>query len=517
MSWIPDPPIILVLLQNIEKGENLLQNSSELFWRFYLQSMGPEQFKERTEFWINKYLEDSPKGGGFTDPRVRDEIFQGPGKLGELIIDKLDELSTKHFVPYNPDEKEDPIALYIYLHFEASRLVRFLKCEGYSERSRDSLKNAINIFNRCNKAIGNLSNAPWSKEYSVSLYALASLLHVTQFLIQKSDGEYEHALNAIFWGFVFGLLAIEIFPENELENQKAEPFIDLINSVGNIWERAPWMANLDAQEIVNCFEAIRDGRESRDYKNLTNVCSFFINVTKNWWPPTNKKADVKDAKDESWGLSEYWHRALGWAEARLTPSEFKKIIDEREEEWAVNRLKTYFFRSDVWDKLSDRAKSSLTSAERDWFSGSSIRIEAILNELMIAVQELLIQGLWNPLVKWFEENGQERQGYQDFMKLKAEIATKGNVPTILDFETICSRPIVGTYLAEKGISQEDRGWFKHGLREGLYHLRQARNRAEHEHKKWTRADLEQFYDKCLGIGQPGIIRKVCKILFSLKS
>lgn len=54
MSWIPDPPIILVLLQNIEKEENLLQDSSELFWRFYLQCMSPDEFKERTEFWINR-------------------------------------------------------------------------------------------------------------------------------------------------------------------------------------------------------------------------------------------------------------------------------------------------------------------------------------------------------------------------------------------------------------------------------------------------------------------------------
>ena len=61
MSWIPDPPVILVLLQRIEKEENLLQDSSELFWRFYLQNMGPDQFKERAEFWINRQLEDSPE------------------------------------------------------------------------------------------------------------------------------------------------------------------------------------------------------------------------------------------------------------------------------------------------------------------------------------------------------------------------------------------------------------------------------------------------------------------------
>ena len=72
MSWLPDPPVVLVLLQRIEAEENLLQDSSELFWRFCLDSMNPEEFKERTQFWIDRHLEDSPKGGRFTDPEVRD-------------------------------------------------------------------------------------------------------------------------------------------------------------------------------------------------------------------------------------------------------------------------------------------------------------------------------------------------------------------------------------------------------------------------------------------------------------
>ncbi|MFC1958243.1 hypothetical protein ACFLVQ_01585, partial [Chloroflexota bacterium] len=71
MSWIPDPPVILVLLERIEQGGNLLQDTSELFWRFYLQSMSPDEFKERTEFWINRHLEDSPKGGGFMSSEIR--------------------------------------------------------------------------------------------------------------------------------------------------------------------------------------------------------------------------------------------------------------------------------------------------------------------------------------------------------------------------------------------------------------------------------------------------------------
>jgi hypothetical protein len=197
MAWIPDPPVILVLLQRIEKEENLLQDTCELFWRFYLQSMGREEFKERTEFWINKQLEDAPKGGGFMDPAIRDNILAGPEKLAWLITDKLDELSAKRLVPYIPDENEDPIALHVHLYVESSRLARFLKLEQYSERSRESLTNTINVFNRCNKASGNFPDKPWGPEYSVSLFAIGSFLFATQFRIQKSDGQYENALESL--------------------------------------------------------------------------------------------------------------------------------------------------------------------------------------------------------------------------------------------------------------------------------------------------------------------------------
>ncbi len=174
MSWIPDPPVILVLLQQIEKGGNLLQDSSELFCRFCIQSMDPEEFKERTDFWINKHLEDSPKGGGFSDPEIRDCILQGHEKVSQIIIDKLDKLSAKTYVPYRPDEKDDAIALYIFTHIEASRLAHYLKSEQYSERTREVLSNGISAFNRC-KTINSFLNAPWSQQYSVSLEAVGGI------------------------------------------------------------------------------------------------------------------------------------------------------------------------------------------------------------------------------------------------------------------------------------------------------------------------------------------------------
>ncbi|MFC1970843.1 hypothetical protein ACFLV0_02760 [Chloroflexota bacterium] len=97
--------------------------------------------------------------------------------------------------------------------------------------------------------------------------------------------------------------------------------------------------------------------------------------------------------------------------------------------------------------------------------------------------------------------------------LVTELSQKGSMPTLLDFERTCRLPITDAFLKEKGISNEKRVWFCNQLPKSLYHLRRARNRAEHESAdQWTRQDLNKFYDEFIGIGQSGILPELCRIL-----
>ena len=87
------------------------------------------------------------------------------------------------------------------------------------------------------------------------------------------------------------------------------------------------------------------------------------------------------------------------------------------------------------------------------------------------------------------------------------------MPTLLDFERTCRLSITDVFLKEKGISNEERAWFCNQLPKSLYHLRRARNRAEHESDdQWTRQDLSKFYNEFIGIGRPGILPELCRIL-----
>lgn len=103
---------------------------------------------------------------------------------------------------------------------------------------------------------------------------------------------------------------------------------------------------------------------------------------------------------------------------------------------------------------------------------------------------------------------------QDFFNLKAELAEKRRLPTILDLERICRMSVTGAYLAEKGVVPKERQWFIKELPRSLYHLRKARNRAEHESiGNWARQELAGFVAEFIGIGRPGILPQLAKVLF----
>jgi hypothetical protein len=199
MSFIPDPPMIFVLLENIIKEVNLLQNSCELFWRFCLQSKNPKEFKERVEFWRDIQLEDGLTGKGFQNPETRDFILAGPEIVSEAILNKLETIREKTFIPYIPDEEDDPVNLNIYLYIESCHLTHFLRSEAYSERTRETLEKTINISNRLKKTKVHKLDLPLSEFYSASLYALDSYLHNVLFYVQKGDALYKDALQSLFW------------------------------------------------------------------------------------------------------------------------------------------------------------------------------------------------------------------------------------------------------------------------------------------------------------------------------
>jgi len=492
--------------------------------------MNPEEFQERLDVWKRLYEKDKLQGGGFTDPDLEAimlESFNNPGKAAQVVIDRFDAIVEEKHVPYLPDEPDPAEALCIYVHLEAAQLFRLLKLQGYSEKTRESLEKALNAFTRCKRALNSFPEIPWPLEYSISLEAIASFLLITRFFILKSDGNYEDALNALLEGIQHIQESHSIYSNNIRLISTSGIHFYYTSFSNDLRKIAPWMKDLNHQLFVDSFESIRKGNRINDTKRLAEICESFIELSGEPWL-SNKRPDntlmswledkevSNDVMTEEfyWDhASDFWENALGWLEAQLTPSEFKEILNEREENAAEKRLKTYFFEGDLWDTLPERTRSSLISADRDWFSGTVARKEAIFNELRIAAEELLHSGLWNPLAQWVQNLKEHNNDTKWLIERRQELSQKGLMPTLLDFERTCRLSITNVFLKEKGVSNEDRAWFCNQLPKSLYHLRRARNRAEHESDdQWTRQDLSRFYNEFIGIGQPGILPKLYRML-----
>jgi hypothetical protein len=514
MNWLPDAPRTIVLLQRIEKGENLLQDVTELFWLFYKVSLSPDEFKDRILYWINKHRQDSPKGGGFIDPEIKEIVFKGPEKAAEIIINRFDTLCDTKRAVYIPDQDENPESLYVSTLLEATRLIRLLKTEGYSEKTREVLAQAINTFTRLTSIENRDSNPTLPKEFSLFTKAIGTFLYMNQFLIQKADGEYENALKSLASVIAFYImLSTTRFDKTKIAllEPSISQFLDIIT---NHPLQMPWIQSLEEQMPVDCFEALKQGGRITDPKNIAPICGLIATVYSNWWILAPDEDIVKDSEGNEWKVIEFWQHASGWVEAQLKPSDMREFLNEREDSTSEKRLRMYFFGDELWAKLPERAKSSLISADRDWYGGSVARTEAILNELKIATEEILVNGLWKPLEKWLITQKRNNQDIQELLRATADLTEKRRLPTILNFELICRLPSTSAFLADRGVDPKNRQWFSKELPQSLFRLRTARNDAEHEiSNPWDRESLRKYYEEFVGIGQLGTLPELSRILF----
>ena len=76
-------------------------------------------------------------------------------------------------------------------------------------------------------------------------------------------------------------------------------------------------------------------------------------------------------------------------------------------------------------------------------------------------------------------------------------------------------PLARAYLQDKGAAPDELDWFAQGLPDSLSILRQVRARAEHaSDSRWTRKGIHQYVTEFLGIGKPGILPRLAKMLFA---
>lgn len=193
MRLVPGVPGTLVAIKRMEEGRDDLHNSANLCWLFCNFDFSVKEFKERLAF---EFVSIQGKKGEYLDPEITSLVVQGarePEKVASLLANRLDALALKKQVPY-AGRIDDPKAVFVSTHLEASRLVSTIEDEGFSDNARQVLKGALDGLSRCEYATEMAGTSPWPDYLTVSLKGVGCLLLTIQFSIYRHDGDYEEAL-----------------------------------------------------------------------------------------------------------------------------------------------------------------------------------------------------------------------------------------------------------------------------------------------------------------------------------
>ena len=134
MAWIPVPSRAITIIQRLERKENFLDNSIELFQACFKESHSPDQYPKRMEE-IGSVLAEGT--GYYVDLEIAQAMGSAildPDAGVRLVVDRLHGLAPLFYVPYKPDGPEDASSLEAAIHYHATLLVRAMRQSSIGEQ-----------------------------------------------------------------------------------------------------------------------------------------------------------------------------------------------------------------------------------------------------------------------------------------------------------------------------------------------------------------------------------------------
>ncbi len=471
-----------------------VHNAMVLFWDVY-------------EWWKS---EDGSLPASLSDST---EEYEG------LVLAVLDSLYKCRKVPYIPDTDDSGRynELLIYLHIIAARAFRIRKNNGLSEEAIDCFIEILSTYARIRSTSAWKSYAHLGNKHPkyISTHAIVAISFREISRIDLAQGSNMQALSNL-WEAV-------LYYEDALEYAQ---IIDLSNDVDDKGDGYDWNArfqklltglDVSLEEAADIFYALRSKNESvEDWKGIVRACDGLSYVRTD---AVTGYSDVIDDPDSEYGAMEigwieFWYSARAWASAQMSRSEFWEWREQEEARAAENRLKNYFF-DDTWLDVPPRARKALISADREYNSREAGRLESILNELYIAIEETCLKFIWRPL-----EDDRTPSGF-DFLNIQAKLAENPQLssPDMSHYEyDICKRPFFREFLERQGLGNEDIGFLTESLPNSMSQLRKERNSAQHDSGySRTRDDIGSFYRGFLGIGQAGVLPELIRVGRKLSS
>ena len=261
---------------------------------------------------------------------------------------------------------------------------------------------------------------------------------------------------------------------------------------------------VSAQEAVDTFEKLVAARPDKtDWHRIAELC---LAIQEIWAEPTpNPKVGSNYWRFEE-TARDYWVMARGLALQKMSPDALVRFLREEEKSQGEKRLRGYFF-GVLWNALPEQAKGHLINADRLYYGHDGAR-QSVFNELRLACEAVIEVVLWRPYHEWLQN-----KALKDFRSL-AVARDERRYGTFLSqmLEQLWGALEFREFLAEK--YAVERQWILAELKNELQYLLKLRNPAEHPQRgsrSLPSRQIQETYQKFLGIGQAGIICRLLKL------
>ena len=178
-----------------------------------------------------------------------------------------------------------------------------------------------------------------------------------------------------------------------------------------------------------------------------------------------------------------------------------------DEEASEDRLKGYFF-GESWEKLPPKAQERLINVDRAWLARSQRRDYGdVLNDLQVAAEVIFHTFIWEPLLQSSGDRAILR-----ILERDRGLRDKGYFPSLLDYAWVCREQGFKAFVRDLGASSDEQRFLHRDLPQALSSLRKLRNPARHHPiGRFPREDVEPLVNLFLGIGKPGILRRLAEV------
>ncbi|MDA1096667.1 MAG: hypothetical protein O3B84_05365 [Chloroflexi bacterium] len=448
--------------------------------------------------------------------------------LSTFAFDYLKNVAAELRSSNAPDEMPEIETVYPYVHIAAARAVALLRAEGsYTEACVEAFESSLSAA---------------SRRYGT--YSAASLADKLAQDAFDSDGHPPPISFVAVLGIVFHHLSIARKLDGRFD-QSIEFFAAAVQCLGSAWESLPTehdaghaalARNLgeslarfapNKQNAVDAFESLWASPQDRSWAEVAAHCRMiaqwgqFINEHEEFSPygvAPSAGQETIDAGSEEWTWPEYWAQAHGKATARARPSELAAELRRLEEDRSQDRLSRYAFGDGGWDRVPDRAKRALVSAEMTWFSNRVSRLEGVLNDLRIAFEEILEELVIVPFRTWQSTQAGSSLADLRFAQLELRRSEANKDPNLHWQGDVLGLDTFRGFLVDRGIEGDQLRFITRTLPAFLHDLAIRRAKAEHQiGYSSSRSEADVAVRQSLGLGGYGYIQMLLTIARRLET